>query len=177
MAEEIFGPLLPLVPVDGLDEAIEEVNGRAKPLALYVFSNDPQTRRAFAERTSSGALCFDVPAAHLSVPGLPFGGVGGSGMGAYHGEHSVRTFSHERPTLDKPLWPDTLELIYPPYTRTKHRIIDALVAPVGKRAQEALNARRANGRLQLSPFARSRTGASSRPAAPRRAGPGPSASR
>ena len=136
MAEEIFGPLLPLVPVDGLDAAIEEINGRAKPLALYVFSNDPQTRRAFAGRTSSGALCFDVPAAHLSVPGLPFGGVGGSGMGAYHGEHSVRTFSHERPTLDKPLWPDTLELIYPPYTRTKHRIIDALVAPVGKRARK-----------------------------------------
>jgi aldehyde dehydrogenase (NAD+) len=133
MAEEIFGPLLPLVGVRGLDEAIEEVNGRAKPLALYVFSKDPATRRAFAERTSSGALCFDVPAAHLSVPGLPFGGVGGSGMGAYHGEHSVRTFSHERSTLDKPLWPDTLELIYPPYTRTRHRIIDALVAPVGKR--------------------------------------------
>ena len=86
-------------------------------------------------RTSSGALCFDVPAAHLSVPGLPFGGVGGSGMGAYHGEHSVRTFSHERSTLDKPLRPDTLELIYPPYTRTKHRIIDALVAPVGKRVR------------------------------------------
>lgn len=136
MAEEIFGPLLPLVPVDGLDAAIEEVNGRAKPLALYVFSKDPQTRRAFAGRTSSGALCFDVPAAHLSVPGLPFGGVGASGMGAYHGEHSVRTFSHERPTLDKPVWPDTLEVIYPPYTRTKHRIIDALVAPVGKRARK-----------------------------------------
>ncbi|WP_018773334.1 aldehyde dehydrogenase family protein [Arthrobacter sp. 131MFCol6.1] len=136
MAEEIFGPLLPLVPVDGLDAAIEEVNGRAKPLALYVFSKDPQTRRAFAGRTSSGALCVDVPAAHLSIPGLPFGGVGGSGMGAYHGEHSVRTFSHERPTLDKPLWPDTLEAIYPPYTRTKHRIIDALVAPVGKRARK-----------------------------------------
>ncbi len=136
MAEEIFGPLLPLVPVRGLDAAIEEVNGRAKPLALYVFSKDPATRRAFAERTSSGALCFDVPAAHLSVPGLPFGGVGGSGMGAYHGEHSVRTFSHERSTLDKPLWPDTLELIYPPYTRTKHRIIDALVAPVGKRGRK-----------------------------------------
>ncbi|MFF2246880.1 aldehyde dehydrogenase family protein [Arthrobacter sp. NPDC058130] len=133
MAEEVFGPLLPLVPVAGLEDAIGQVNGRAKPLALYVFSEDPQTRRAFAERTSSGALCFDVPAAHLSVPGLPFGGVGGSGMGAYHGEHSVRTFSHERPTLDKRPWPDTLELIYPPYTRTKHRLISTLIAPVGKR--------------------------------------------
>ena len=60
------------------------------------------------------------------VPGLPFGGVGGSGMGAYHGEHSLRTFSHERSTLAKTFRPDTLELIYPPYTRTKHRIISAL---------------------------------------------------
>ena len=133
LEEEIFGPLLPLVPVSGREEAIRLINARAKPLALYVFSNDAGTRRAFAERTSSGALCFDVPAAHLSIPGLPFGGVGASGMGAYHGEYSVRTFSHERPTLSKPHWPDTLELIYPPYGRTKHRIISALVAPAGRR--------------------------------------------
>ncbi|XAS62780.1 aldehyde dehydrogenase family protein [Pseudarthrobacter sp. So.54] len=126
MGEEIFGPLLPLVPVAGREEAIRRINDGAKPLALYVFSSDAATRRAFAERTSSGALCFDVPAAHLMVPGLPFGGVGGSGMGAYHGEHSVRTFSHERSTLAKPQRPDTLALIYPPYTRTKHRLINAL---------------------------------------------------
>ncbi|MFM9429931.1 aldehyde dehydrogenase family protein [Arthrobacter sp. MP_2.3] len=126
MGEEIFGPLLPLVPVAGREEAIRMINDGAKPLALYVFSSDAATRRAFAERTSSGALCFDVPAAHLMVPGLPFGGVGGSGMGAYHGEHSVRTFSHERSTLAKPQRPDTLALIYPPYTRTKHRLINAL---------------------------------------------------
>ncbi|WP_426978265.1 aldehyde dehydrogenase family protein [Pseudarthrobacter sp. O4] len=135
MDEEIFGPLLPLVPVSGREEAIRIINGRAKPLALYVFSNDAETRRAFAEGTSSGALCFDVPAAHLMVPGLPFGGVGGSGTGAYHGEHSVRTFSHERASLAKPYWPDTLELIYPPYNKTKQRIISiisALVAPAGK---------------------------------------------
>ncbi|NUU30105.1 aldehyde dehydrogenase family protein [Arthrobacter sp. C9C5] len=132
MGEEIFGPLLPLVPVSGRDEAIRTINAGAKPLALYVFSNDADTRRAFAEQTSSGALCFDVPAAHLTVPGLPFGGVGGSGMGAYHGEHSLRTFSHERSTLSKPLWPDTLALIYPPYTKAKHRIISTLVAPAGK---------------------------------------------
>ncbi|KRE80228.1 aldehyde dehydrogenase family protein [Arthrobacter sp. Soil763] len=132
MGEEIFGPLLPLVPVSGQAEAIRMINAGAKPLALYVFSNDPGTRQAFSEETSSGALCFDVPAAHLSVPGLPFGGVGNSGMGAYHGEHSVRTFSHERSTLSKPSWPDTLELIYPPYTKAKHRLISALVAPAGK---------------------------------------------
>ncbi|WP_445154188.1 aldehyde dehydrogenase family protein [Arthrobacter sp. Hor0625] len=132
MGEEIFGPLLPLVPVSGRAEAIRMINAGAKPLALYVFSNDAGTRQAFSEETSSGALCFDVPAAHLSVPGLPFGGVGNSGMGAYHGEHSVRTFSHERSTLSKPSWPDTLELIYPPYTKAKHRLISALVAPAGK---------------------------------------------
>ncbi|MET4095200.1 aldehyde dehydrogenase family protein [Arthrobacter sp. UYCu712] len=132
MEEEIFGPLLPLVPVRGRDEAIRFINGRAKPLALYVFSNDAGSRRAFAAGTSSGALCFDVPAAHLMVPGLPFGGVGASGMGAYHGEHSLRTFSHERSTLAKSLRPDTLKLVYPPYTRTKHRIISALVSPAGR---------------------------------------------
>ena len=136
MAEEIFGPLLPLVPVSGTDEAIRVINAGAKPLALYVFSNDAGTRRAFSEQTSSGALCFDVPAAHLTVPGLPFGGVGNSGMGAYHGEHSLRTFSHERSTLSKPQWPDTLELIYPPYTKAKHRIISTLVAPAGKRGKK-----------------------------------------
>ncbi|MCU1539494.1 MAG: aldehyde dehydrogenase [Arthrobacter sp.] len=132
MEEEIFGPLLPLVPVSGREEAIRRINARAKPLALYVFSNDAETRRAFAEGTSSGALCFDVPAAHLMVPGLPFGGVGASGTGAYHGEHSLRTFSHERSTLAKPHRPDTLKLIYPPYSRTKHRVISALVAPARK---------------------------------------------
>jgi aldehyde dehydrogenase (NAD+) len=112
--------------VAGRDEAIQMINDGAKPLALYVFSNDAGTRKAFAEETSSGALCFDVSAAHLMVPGLPFGGVGGSGMGAYHGEHSLRTFSHERSTLAKPTRPDTLELIYPPYSPAKHRIATVL---------------------------------------------------
>lgn len=137
MGEEIFGPLLPLVPVNGRDDAIRTINAGPKPLALYVFSDDADTRRAFAGQTSSGALCFDVPAAHLMVPGLPFGGVGGSGMGAYHGEHSLRTFSHERATLSKPTRPDTLELIYPPYTTLKDRIISTLVAPAGKTAGQA----------------------------------------
>lgn len=133
LGEEIFGPLLPLVPVTGRDDAIRAINAGPRPLALYVFSPEDETRRAFADGTSSGALCYNVPAAHLMVPGLPFGGVGASGMGAYHGEHSLRTFSHERSTLDKPLWPETLELIYPPYGTAKDKLINALVAPPGKR--------------------------------------------
>ena len=78
---------------------------RDKPLALYVFSEDAGVREAFTEQTSSGALDFGVPAAHLFVPGLPFGGVGESGMGSYHGRHSIDTFSHRKAILDKPLVP------------------------------------------------------------------------
>lgn len=137
MAEEIFGPLLPLVPVGGADEAVRMINAGPKPLALYVFSDDAGTRQTFARQTSSGALCFDVPAAHLTVPGLPFGGVGSSGMGNYHGEYSLRTFSHERSTLAKPLWPETLALIFPPYTKTKHRIISRFVSPAGTLRRKA----------------------------------------
>ncbi|XAS69500.1 aldehyde dehydrogenase family protein [Micrococcaceae bacterium Sec5.7] len=136
MQEEIFGPLLPLVEISGRDDAIRFINAGPNPLALYVFSPDDETRRAFAARTSSGALNYGVPAAHLLVPGLPFGGVGGSGMGAYHGEHSLRTFSHERATLDKPLRPDTLELIYPPYNKAKDLLIRTVVAPAGKQPLE-----------------------------------------
>jgi aldehyde dehydrogenase (NAD+) len=123
MHEEIFGPLLPLVPVSGREEAISHINSGPKPLALYVFGGADEARRAFAERTSSGALNYDIPAAHFAVPGLPFGGVGGSGMGAYHGEHSLRTFSHERSTLTKPLRPDTLGFAYPPYGKAKEKLL------------------------------------------------------
>lgn len=136
MKEETFGPLLPLVPVAGPDEAVRMINAGPKPLALYVFSRDEKVRRSFAEGTASGALCYGVPTAHLTVPGLPFGGVGASGMGAYHGEHSLRTFSHERSTLDKPLWPDTLELIYPPYGKAKSTLISAIAATAGGRRRK-----------------------------------------
>ena len=129
--EEVFGPLLPLVPVSGPDEAIRMINAGGKPLAVYVFSADDGVRGSFAAETSSGALAYGAPAAHVSVPGLPFGGVGGSGMGAYHGEHSVRTFSHERASLDKPMRPDTLRLAYPPYGTAKDRLVTALLSFAG----------------------------------------------
>ncbi|WP_043482017.1 aldehyde dehydrogenase family protein [Arthrobacter sp. SPG23] len=132
LGEEIFGPLLPLVPVSGRDEAIRMINSGSKPLAVYVFSEDDGVRSAFASETSSGALGYGAPAAHLTVPGLPFGGVGGSGMGAYHGEHSVRTFSHERAGLDKPMWPDTLGLAYPPYGTAKDKVVSALLSFAGR---------------------------------------------
>ncbi|WP_053659847.1 aldehyde dehydrogenase family protein [Streptomyces sp. MMG1121] len=103
MREEIFGPILPIVTVPGLDEAIAFINDRDKPLALYVFSESADTRGRLAAETSSGGLGYGLPLAHLTVSDLPFGGVGESGMGNYHGRYSIETFSHRKAVLDKPL--------------------------------------------------------------------------
>ncbi|MEV6786915.1 aldehyde dehydrogenase family protein [Streptomyces sp. NPDC051098] len=103
MQEEIFGPVLPIVTVPGLDEAIDFINDRDKPLALYAFTESADTRRRLAAETSSGGLGFGLPLAHLTVSDLPFGGVGESGMGNYHGRYSIETFSHRKAVLEKPL--------------------------------------------------------------------------
>ncbi|MFI2760393.1 aldehyde dehydrogenase family protein [Streptomyces echinatus] len=103
MREEIFGPILPIVTVPGLDEAIGFINDRDKPLALYVFSESDETRDRIAAETSSGGLGHGLPLAHLTVSDLPFGGVGESGMGSYHGRYSIETFSHRKAVLAKPL--------------------------------------------------------------------------
>ncbi|MEV5386828.1 aldehyde dehydrogenase family protein [Streptomyces sp. NPDC052721] len=103
MQEEIFGPVLPIVTVPGLDEAIDFINDRDKPLALYVFSESAETRDRIAAETSSGGLGHGLPLAHLTVSDLPFGGVGESGMGSYHGRYSIETFSHRKAVLSKPL--------------------------------------------------------------------------
>lgn len=131
MAEEIFGPVLPIVTVGGLDEALRFIRAGEKPLALYVFSERREVRRRFLTETSSGAVGFGVPAAHLGVAGLPFGGVGESGFGAYHGERSLTTFSHEKAVLSKPLAPDTVRLIYPPYSEAKDRFARGLLRKLG----------------------------------------------
>ncbi|MFJ6084739.1 aldehyde dehydrogenase family protein [Streptomyces sp. NPDC092369] len=103
MREEIFGPILPMVTVSGLDEAIDFINDRDKPLALYVFSESDETKSRIADETSSGAVGHGLPLAHLTVSDLPFGGVGESGMGNYHGRYSIETFSHRKAVLQKPL--------------------------------------------------------------------------
>ncbi|MEE4418347.1 aldehyde dehydrogenase family protein [Streptomyces bugieae] len=103
MREEIFGPILPIVPVPDLDAAIAFINDRDKPLALYAFTDSDTTKHRLLTETSSGALTFGLPVAHLTAPDLPFGGVGESGTGRYHGEYSLETFSHSKAVLDKPL--------------------------------------------------------------------------
>jgi aldehyde dehydrogenase (NAD+) len=133
MGEEIFGPILPIVHVSGLDEAIGVIRSRDKPLALYVFSSSRAVERRLLRETSSGAVGVGVPSAHLLVPGLPFGGVGPSGSGAYHGKRSFDTFSHEKAVLRKPLSPDTVALVYPPFTARREGIIRRVIARTGAR--------------------------------------------
>ena len=124
MQEEIFGPILPLVPVDDLDAAISFVTGRDKPLAAYILSDDRRVRRRWERESSSGGMGINTPILQLTVPDLPFGGVGPSGMGSYHGKRSFDCFSHEKSVLEKPLRPETLAgTIMPPYTREKDTLI------------------------------------------------------
>ncbi len=115
MQDEIFGPILPILPVDDLDDAIDFINARPKPLALYAFAEDEEVREQVQERTSSGGLGFNLVLAQLAVPTLPFGGVGGSGMGRYHGEFGMKTFSHEKAVLRKLRGPDPFALARPPF--------------------------------------------------------------
>jgi aldehyde dehydrogenase (NAD+) len=115
MTEEIFGPILPIVAVDSPQKAVEHINAGDKPLALYVFSASGTVRDLFVSRTSSGGVALDAAIIQASFDTLPFGGVGESGMGIYHGKYSFTTFSHSKPVLHKPYWLDALRLLQPPY--------------------------------------------------------------
>lgn len=121
MAEEIFGPILPVLTVDSLDEAVAAVTARPKPLALYVFASDEDADRVVSA-TSSGAVGVDNTLMHVGVPDLPFGGVGPSGMGAYHGRAGFDTFSHLKSVYRRTTRIDP-SIVYPPYTDLKRRLI------------------------------------------------------
>ena len=122
MDEEIFGPVLPVIAVDSLDDAVAFVNADDKPLALYTFSeHDADNDRVLAGATSGGA-CVNGTLMHISNPNLPFGGVGESGMGAYHGKIGFDTMSHRRAVLERTTKIDP-SLMYPPYTAKKEKLI------------------------------------------------------
>jgi aldehyde dehydrogenase (NAD+) len=122
MDDEIFGPILPVLSVTDVDEAIRFVNDREKPLALYVFSGDDDTLEHVVSNTSAGGVTLNHAVLHLAVPDLPFGGVGESGMGSYHGKAGFDTFSHAKAVLNKPTRPDPA-LMYPPYSGLKQKIL------------------------------------------------------
>ncbi|XP_062874768.1 aldehyde dehydrogenase family 3 member B1 [Trichomycterus rosablanca] len=119
MEEEIFGPILPIITVESLEQGISFINQREKPLALYVFSDNSQVVTTVLERTSSGGFCSNDGIVHMTLPGLPFGGVGESGMGCYHGRWSFETFSHRRACMLRTWKLERISALrYPPYGET-----------------------------------------------------------
>nr|WP_290998078.1 aldehyde dehydrogenase family protein [Hoeflea sp.] len=126
MREEIFGPVLAVLTYRTIEEAISFVNARPKPLALYLFSNSQAMREKVLDETSSGGVCINDVVMHLAVPELPFGGVGISGMGAYHGRASFDTFSHRKSVLVKSEWFD-VPLRYAPFSETKMKWLRRLM--------------------------------------------------
>ena len=114
MQEEIFGPVLPMIGYNSIDEAIAFINARPKPLALYLFSNSSGLQRRFERETSSGAMVVNDLIMQAALSDLPFGGVGNSGMGSYHGENGFETFSHFKSVLKRSLLLD-IPFRYPPY--------------------------------------------------------------
>lgn len=120
--EEIFGPLLPIVVFDKLSDVIKQVNAQPRPLALYIFSNNIDEQRQVLYHTHSGGACVNDAAFHVGVDDLPFGGVGASGMGSYHGEEGFKTFSHAKSVLIRGKI-NLTPLFGPPYGRKLHDLI------------------------------------------------------
>ncbi|KAF8226652.1 NAD-aldehyde dehydrogenase [Tricholoma matsutake] len=120
MSEEIFGPVLPIVPVEDLDEAIAFVNANDHPLALYVFSQDGEYKKKVFSSTQSGAVVANEVIVHTAADGLPFGGIGPSGQGAHTGKYTFDVFTHLRSSLDSPGWLDKIvSFRFPPYNDSK----------------------------------------------------------
>ncbi len=122
MGEEIFGPVLPILTYDTLEEAINIVEEHPHPLALYLFSEDKGAQKKVLELCHFGGGCINDTIIHLATSAMPFGGVGESGMGGYHGRTGFETFSHFRSIVDKKTWMD-LPIRYQRYSRMKERLL------------------------------------------------------
>lgn len=120
MGEEIFGPILPIIEYEKLEDAINIINDRSKPLSLYIFSSSKTVQDKIIKNTSSGGVCINSTLIHMTTNYLPFGGVGESGMGNYHGKASFDTFSHNKSVLKSSRFIDTK--VYPPYNMTLNKI-------------------------------------------------------
>ncbi len=126
MREEIFGPILPVITVPSMDDAIEQVRARPKPLALYVFSSDSELQQRVLSQCSAGNVCINDTMLFMTNPELPFGGVGNSGMGHYHGQAGFDTFSHIKSVMRRGFSLD-VAFRYPPYTALKRSILKKLL--------------------------------------------------
>ncbi|KAF0894588.1 hypothetical protein E2562_001888 [Oryza meyeriana var. granulata] len=126
MTSEIFGPFLPIVTVDKIEESIEFINARSKPLAAYLFTKDKKLQDEFVSSVSAGGMLVNDVALHLANPYLPFGGVGESGMGSYHGKFSFDCFTHKKAVLIRGFGGEAVAR-YPPYTAEKQKILRGLI--------------------------------------------------
>ncbi|MBW0432359.1 aldehyde dehydrogenase family protein [Leptospira yasudae] len=122
MEDEIFGPVLPMIPYTDLDDAIAKINSKPKPLALYVFGKKERAIKKILKETSSGGVAVNDVILHLVNPNLPFGGVNHSGHGSYHGYFGFKAFSHERSVLRQAAL-SSIDLMYPPYTNFVKRLV------------------------------------------------------
>ncbi|MEO5652783.1 MAG: aldehyde dehydrogenase family protein [Marmoricola sp.] len=122
MGEEIFGPVLPVLVFDDLDEVTDAINAGDKPLALYIFTDSEETVAQVVAETSSGGVCVNDAVTHLLVSSLPFGGVGESGYGSYHGRAGFDTFSHHKAIYHRPSWFVDPPLLNAPYPKWKRRL-------------------------------------------------------
>lgn len=126
MQEEIFGPILPILTYDNFENTIHTIIEGEKPLSAYLFSNDDDEQKIFTEKLSFGGGCINDTLMHLSNDRLPFGGVGNSGIGNYHGKYGFETFSHQKAILKKSNYLEP-ELKYPPYTDGKMKILKKIL--------------------------------------------------
>lgn len=124
MNEEIFGPVLPVVLYSDLQEAIDLINSKPKPLALYIFSRDRRSTKRLLNETSSGGVCINDSGIHFLHHNLPFGGVNNSGMGKSHGHYGFLAFSNEKPVLKQKSGFTAVQSFYPPYTPRARRVLD-----------------------------------------------------
>lgn len=126
MQEEIFGPILPVIPLDGIEKAIQFVNNRAKPLALYAYTKNSDYEQQVLKQTSAGMVCINDGFMFAANSNLPFGGVGSSGMGAYHGKIGFDNFSHLKTVMKRSFMFD-LDLRYPPFNSKKLGLIKKIL--------------------------------------------------
>lgn len=126
MQEEIFGPVLPILTFSNFNQAVEMIWDHEKPLAAYLFSNDSKEKEIFRTQISFGGGCINDTLMHIANPHLPFGGVGNSGIGNYHGKYGFDTFSHHKSVLEKATWGEP-NWKYPPYTDSKKNILKKIL--------------------------------------------------
>lgn len=129
MNEEIFGPIMPIITFKTVEEVITKVKSKSKPLALYIFSNKETFTNQILNQTSSGGVCVNDVIMHMTGSSLPFGGVGDSGIGAYHGKFSFDTFSHKKAVLHRQFWLDA-PLRYPPFNKIPLSLLKKLLKHV-----------------------------------------------